>query len=335
MNLLISLIAVTGIGPGIGAEPTAEAWTWQTAAAGQARVKTPRKRLAVMDIELKVDASGAAGAGGAGDVPPPSDFGSGMTEMLTTALAKTGRFVLLERKAIQDILDETRGGVFGGTGQEGEAPPLIQAQALIRGAITEYSYRTSSTGGSISILGGLSGSGSQLEAMVAIDLRIFDPTNGVILDSVRGEGKAKASARNISLDKESVKLSAEQFQSTPLGHATRQAIERAVAQIVEKLEKLVWEARVADVDEEEDGSLSAIYITAGSETGLAEGDRLEVLRPGRALKDPQSGQVIGRARDRSLGFCRIETVQEGLAIAIPEGELRCEMGDVVRIAAAR
>src|SRR5215831_17289523 len=60
----------------------------------------PRMRLAVMDLSgsaLKLQ-TGFAPASTSTTIalPPPSDFARGLTEMLTTALVKTGRFVVLE-----------------------------------------------------------------------------------------------------------------------------------------------------------------------------------------------------------------------------------------------
>src|SRR3990167_1635857 len=60
--------------------------------------KGPRKRIAVMDF---TDSTSGRYYG----------LGSGMAEMLTTALHETGRFIVVERQAVQDVLTEQNFGM--------------------------------------------------------------------------------------------------------------------------------------------------------------------------------------------------------------------------------
>jgi hypothetical protein len=109
----------------------------------------PKKRLAVMEMDVKVFSQSTMNPNMAGgytqtntvSIPMPSDFGTGLTEMLTTSLVNSNRFILLERKALQDIQSEVMLGSGGAVNSETAAKPgaLLGAQALIRGALTEYS----------------------------------------------------------------------------------------------------------------------------------------------------------------------------------------------------
>lgn len=291
----------------------------------------PKKRLAVMDMEVKITAtSSVAPTTGGGvvstntvSIPPPTDFGQGLTEMLTTALVDTKRFILLERKALDDIKAEQARGADGTT-DASSAPPagkLLGAQALVRGAVTEYSYTYSSTNTGASIIPGVSLSTASAEAMVALDIRLYDTTTGQVLDSVRAEGKAKGKAVGIDINKDDFKVSNSNFKQSPLGKATRDAINAAVAAIVKRLEVLPWEARIAELDTGDDGKIVTVYINAGAEVGLKAGDKLEIYRPGRDIVDPETKVVIGRTKDTRLGICTVDTTTPKLSLATPtEGE---------------
>lgn len=300
----------------------------------------PKKRLAVMDMEVKVTSSTAVQPTSSGGlvsttsvtIPPPSDFGTGLTEMLTTALIDSGRFIVLERKSLSDVQAEQTLSA-GGTVDPATAVPtgkLLGAQAIIRGAVTEYTYKHSSTGGNVSALQGIGLAASKAEAMLVIDVRICDAATGQILDSVKADGKAKASASAIDIDKKELKMSASSFTQSPLGQATRQAIDKAVTLICQRMEAYPWEGRIAEIEKDDAGAITGIYVNAGSRMGLKENDVLEVLHAGRALKDPETGVVIGRTKDKRCGTIRLDTMDKDFSIAVVvEGE-GFASGDVVR-----
>ncbi len=325
----------------VGAEAKAKPATAEpkSGRAAVSRYTGPKKRLGIMDMEVKVTATSAMQPMSNGgmtqtttiSIPPPTDFGTGLTEMLTTALVDSGRFICLERKAMMDIQGE-QALMSGPLADAASAPGmgrLLGAQALIRGAVTEYSYNASSTGGSASFLKGIGLAASRAEAVVALDIRIYDAATGVIIDSVRGEGRASASAVGVTVDKPEWQMSTSGFKQTPLGHATRQAIEQAVALICDRMATMPWEGRIADI-EEESVPQPTVYINAGSKVGLKEGDTLRILRPGRTIVDPETRTVIGRTKDAVLGNCRLTSVNEGVSVAEATDGQGFKIGDVVR-----
>lgn len=297
----------------------------------------PKKRLAVSDLEVKITA-GASGSPGASsttaDIQPPADFGTGMTEMLTTALVNSNRFVLLERKYLKDLQDEQALNKTEAVDPTSALKPgsLLGAQAIIRGAITEFSFSKSSTstGGIFGKI--LSGSTSSSVALVALDIRIFDASTGQIIDSVRAEGRAKAKGSDLNISVGDLKVGNSSFANSPLGHATREAIEKAVKLICDRMEKLLWEGRVADVETSGE-TVTSIYIAAGSKEGLKIGDEFEVLHPGRMLVHPQTRVILGRSPDKLAGKCKITAIMADLAVATPTDGKGFAKDDVVRIAA--
>jgi curli biogenesis system outer membrane secretion channel CsgG len=308
----------------------------------------PKKRLAVMDMEVKIIATAAAEPTTTGgivsttsvSIPPPSDFGSGLTEMLTTALVESGRFIVLERKGLADIEAELMLAASGSVDPTSapRAGKLLGAQVLVRGAVTEYAYTRSSTGGTASFLEGIAAgvdvASSKAQASVVLDVRVYEVATGQIMDSVKAEGRASSSAVSLGIDREDWSMATAGFSQTPLGQASRKAIEGAVKAIIDRTAVIPWEGRVAAVDPET-GPASTIYINAGTAAGLKVGDRFEVLEPGREIVDPETRVVIGRAKDTMVGKCQIESLTSSLSCAVPlEGEAFA-VGDVVRMIAAK
>ncbi|MHB8635336.1 MAG: CsgG/HfaB family protein [Fimbriimonadaceae bacterium] len=296
----------------------------------------PKKRLGVMDLEVKVTATAATNPTPQGgtttvqtiDVPQSTDFGTGLTEMLTTALVDSNRFLVLERKALPDIQTEQALSASPSADPNAALKPasILSAQALIRGAVTEFSYKSSSTGGS-GILGNVLGvSHTASEATVVLDIRIYDASTSVILDSVKGVGKVKASGTSANLNVYNVNLGASNFQSSPLGEATRRAIADCVRQICQRMAKIPWEARVADL--EADGQ--TLYINAGSAMGIKQGDEFDIYHPGRDIIDPDTKVVIGRTKDTKCGHVKVDTVTAGLSIAKVVDGSGFAKSDVVR-----
>lgn len=293
----------------------------------------PRLRVAVMDLSgtaLSMQTTYAPQSTSTTvAIPPPAEFARGLTEMLTTALVEAGRFVVLERQAIQQALSEQDFGQSGRVNPE-TAPWVglaVGAQVLVTGDITEYSYQKSSLGGNFSILRAVGATGERLNAMVALDIRLIDAVTGEVVFSRRVEGDA--SATGVAAD---VQIGDQRFGSgfsaqTPLGQASREAIVDAVAAIAEGLEDVPWTGRVVDVRE------GQVYVNAGSDSGVAPGARFEVFVQGEALIDPDTGLNLG-APDRRVGAVVVEAVEEKYAVARPVDGDAFQRGQLLRMAGA-
>lgn len=299
----------------------------------------PKKRLAVVELDSKysttITSQPTANGGDTTEttinIPPPSDFGPGLTEMLTTALIQSNRFVLLERKALTDIQNEQQLGAGAGFDPTAAAKPgaILGAQALVRGTITEYTFKQTSIGGSSAFAKALHVAHGSATASLAMDIRIYDTSTSQILDSVTAKGSATTSGTAADFSVGDLKMGGSGFDSTPLAHATRLAVIDAVRQICDRMEKLPWEGRIADLDADGDKT-TTLYLNAGSASGLKPGDEFEVSHPGRAIIDPESKVVIGRTKDHVEGHCRIDSVTANLSTATPIDGSGFQKDDVVR-----
>ncbi|HWR98804.1 MAG TPA: CsgG/HfaB family protein [Candidatus Methanoperedens sp.] len=120
------------------------------------------------------------------------DIGEGMTDMLTTALFNTNRFIVLERGELGEVLREQDLASSGRIKRGTEAPTgeIEGAELLIVGAITEFEPNAGGVGGGV--LTGVLGLGIGVKtAHIAIDVRIIDAKTSRILAAQSVEGKAQ------------------------------------------------------------------------------------------------------------------------------------------------
>ncbi|NKI34366.1 SH3 domain-containing protein [Wenzhouxiangella sp. XN79A] len=148
----------------------------------------PRARIAVARFENKTADSQ--------NWYSPS-IGDGMADMLTTALVNSGRFIVLERDALDSVLDEQDLGASGRIRSDTAAAigEIEGAELLIVAAVTEFAADSGGTQGRIGggdvgrVLGALAG-GSR-SAHMAIDLRVIDATTSRVLAATSVEGEAR------------------------------------------------------------------------------------------------------------------------------------------------
>jgi curli biogenesis system outer membrane secretion channel CsgG len=280
-------------------------------------------------------------------IPPPSDFSRGLTEMLTTSLVQAGRFTVLERAQLEKVLGEQRFGQSGAvTAQSAaEAGRMLGAQVLVFGDVTEYAYSGTTTGGKASIIGSVAqeAMGSMMDqtvgsvvpkavnasvrrmtAKVGIDLRLVDATTGQVLQSVRGRGSASATGVAADFQKAEQQIAAGIEVQTPLGRASRGAIDDAVKQMAARLASVPWSGVIADVRG------AQIYVNAGSEAGVSPGLELDVFSPEGGVVDPSTGELLG-ANDEKSGSIRIVKVNPRFSIATAVAGGTFRRNDIVRL----
>lgn len=146
----------------------------------------PKARLAVADFEVK-----AAKA--------TNEIGSGLREMLVTALVNSNRFSVVERQALGAVMQEQE-LASSGAAQQGTGPKrgnIKTADLVITAAVTEFEPLASGGkagvggGGGVAsgILGGLLGAALN-KAHMALDIRIIDASTSEVLAATRVQGQA-------------------------------------------------------------------------------------------------------------------------------------------------
>lgn len=289
-------------------------------AGGEAGYAGPKKSIFVGNFESSEVLLGAA-------------TGEGLSAMLTDALVKDGRFIVVERAAFQDIQAEQELGQSGMATPESAVPKgrLIGASATIRGAVTQFEPRAS--GGRIGIGGpGLFGRSTEgmlglsgAQAIVVINLRIIDMATGQVIATSKAEGYASASGFSADVyTAGGMEIGGEAFSNTPLGKAAEQAIREAVGQIAAGMDKLPWSALVVE------NIGGNIYINAGAGANMKEGTILHVYRKVKELTDPATGAAIDTLIDK-IGSIRIQSVREKTSVAtVTEGGAPVR-GDILKL----
>ncbi|MEW6619239.1 MAG: CsgG/HfaB family protein [bacterium] len=276
----------------------------------------PKKRVAVLDFEVKAPGVEAK-------------IGSGMSEMLITALHNTGKSIVLERdnKAFQDMLKEQDLGKADRIKPETAAKfgEILGAQILIKGAVTEFTQFESIKGVGVFVKGITLGGGGVITAQVAVDIRMFDASTGEIIESHRTEQKANTVIVAGGVKVGDVTIGGVDFHKTPLGKATRQAIEDMVGFIEGQLKAKPWEGRIVTVKDER------LIINGGIDVGIKTGDKMEVWTIGEELIDPVTGLSLGREEGQKMGTIEVIEVKEKYSVAIITTGTGFKRNDLVKM----
>ena len=256
------------------------------------------------------------------------DVGGGLAAQLTTALVECGQFVVVERAALADILREQEMAMEKLVSKESAAKvgQILGAQLLVKGSVTEFEQEAAGGGLKLGI-GlpgiGLGGGANTVQAHVGIDLRLIDTSTGQVVRSVRSQGKASKTGVAVGIDVRNMSFGGDAFKNTPLGIATREAIERAVRAVQEHMDRVPWAGRVMDVVADK------VYINAGRDANVKVGDVFQVTQVLRELIDPETGAVRGVIENR-LGQVEVEAVEDNFAVGHMRGAALPKRGDLVK-----
>ncbi|MCX7824116.1 MAG: hypothetical protein N2689_00980 [Verrucomicrobiae bacterium] len=273
-----------------------------------------KKRIAVTKFENKSNYQGQV------------ELGTGFADSLADALIKTGRFIVVERQEIKNVMQEQDFAVSGRTAETTTGPKIGQiltAQIQITGSITHVETQASGGGQSFGFgpvrLGRSGGT-----ATVTIALRIIDTTTGQVLDSQQIKGVAKKSGLSIGFSDGHFSGGMSDLKKTPLGDAVIDAINQAVNIITSRLEQVPWQGRIVKAEGDK------IFINAGSNFGIRVGDRFTCYKPGQPLVDPDTGLNLG-SKDTKYGQIEVVDVQEKFSVCKPVGGTGFADKDIIKI----
>lgn len=267
-----------------------------------------RSRIAVLDFDL-ADTSGSSSYGNLFRGKGPA---RGIGDLLTNRLVQSGRYVVVERSRIDEILREQNFGQSGrvDASTAAEIGRILGVELVVIGSITRFNTGDSETGGSgcirVPILGCVGGSVRNHNAEVELTARLVNTTTAEIVVAAEGSGEAKQDGVRINTSAGGANTS-----SDNTGKMVSDAAEAAVNQLAENLvgstsssastQSLptlpATNALIADI------SGSTVVINHGSGNGFRVGMILSVERVDRVITDPITGEEI-RTMTTSIG--RIE-----------------------------
>tara|TARA_B100000780_G_scaffold166322_1_gene116394 strand:- start:2441 stop:3400 length:960 start_codon:yes stop_codon:yes gene_type:complete len=194
-------------------------------------------------------------------------MGKQAVDILSTKLASSGKFILLERQDLQLIEDELQIA-------NNEDYQKIGADYLIIGSITEFGRKNI---GQSKIF-----SRSKTQIVEAgISVRLIDVTTGQIIYSEEAKGQAETSNKTtFGLGKRT------DYDSTLSDKAISMAISQLVENIINNCLNRPWKSYFLSYDTD------GIIISGGASQGLRLGDNFNVFSKGRKIKNPQTGMLI-------------------------------------------
>src|ERR1041385_3107804 len=305
-----------------------------------AAVAQDKKRVAVMNFEYGTVQSGLSAIFGSN-----IDVGKGIADMLVDRLVNDGVYSVIERKALDKLIAEQNFSNSDRADPSSAAKigKLLGVNAIVIGSITQFGRDDKSTnigGGAIGGITGRFGVGGggkrEAKAVVEITARLVDVNTGEILISAPGKGQSTRSGTTLlgaggsssGAGAGMTDMSSKNFGATILGEATNKAVTEVASKVEAGAARLptvvvAVEGVVADV------SGSHLGLNVGSHAGVKVGDKLQVTRSGREIKDPATGKVIRRT-DSALGEVAITEVDAQSSVGTYTGTPGVKVGDRVK-----
>ena len=184
-------------------------------------------------------------------------------DILSSKLAQSGKFILLEREDLDVLVKEA-----------GESMSKIGADYIILGSITEFGRKNEGNEGVFS-----SSKTQTVEAGVSI--RLVEAATGLIIYSDEAKGYAETTT------KQTLGLGGTAgFDATLSDKAISAALSQLVENIINKCMDKPWRSYLLAEDQ------GSYIIAGGASQGLAAGDKFNVYKKGRKVKNPQTGMEI-------------------------------------------
>lgn len=209
-------------------------------------------------------------------------------ESLLRELGRTGLFVLV---ALSDFPGDPK--EFIKEGQEYDLNRISRVvapmgvSAVIEGKVIDLEARK--IGDSVGVF-----RSEKVMVEAKVRLRIVAGRSGREIFNQLASAKEEASATQVGSHS---RISAEDPRLVT--ESTRKAYLSLLPQVIQSIEKLNWEGRVAMVSGEK------VYINAGRLSGIQVGDLLKVSEDGSEIFDPETGRFIGLAPGRMKGTLEI------------------------------
>jgi curli biogenesis system outer membrane secretion channel CsgG len=271
-----------------------------------------KKKVIVGTFENKASHSWYHGA-------PP---GTGMADMLITALVKSGKFKVYERAALDELLKEKNLSMSDLANPSANvANKLSIGDYLVKATITEFGYKEKKIGGSIKKTFIKGGSLTEYSGRVGVDLRIIDIGTSEVLYAEEVAESEKSRSIGFSTSEFSFG-DANRFDDHVVGKATRKVINKIVDKLAEQSVKTPWSGILIVADE-------FLFIDGGTELGIVSGMQFDVKRYGKEVKHPKTGKVLKVLYD-DVGLVKATEVEDGITTVEAVSGSGFQEGDIVR-----
>ena len=293
-----------------------------------------KKRVAVFDFD---NAAVKSGMSSPFFTTGQANLGKAVADLLLNRLVQSGSVSVIERSALDKVLSEQNltNSDRADALTAAKIGRILGVDAIILGSITQYDFDDKTTGGGGARLGGFGGSSMKVKhdskASVQISARLVSPDTAEVISVAQGSGVVEK--KGVKVDIRDTSRSMAVFTGATNSPLMTEAMDHAVTELATRLDgnltKLpprtpVIEGLVADA-----ASSGRLILNVGANHGVKQGDRLQVWRLGKEVRDPATGRLLMRD-DTLLGEAVINTVQEISSIASYGGTEAVKVGDIVK-----
>ena len=246
---------------------------------------------------------------------------NGIEAIVIDSLSQTGRFRLVERTELGDVLAEQDLASSGRVAKPSGAKTgnVLGAEYLVQLVVTDYETNTSGTDGAVGgllrskvpLLGGIKAGKST--GRVGLNVRLIDAETSEITFTKQIEAVINESSFGFGGVGWGSDLALggflNSYSKTPVGQAVIAGVNQAVFELIKQVGAKPAEGSIVKAD------AAQIYTNLGADS-VAVGDRLQVMKKGEELIDPETGISLGGSMT-SLGEIEVSQVQEKFSIARP------------------
>ncbi len=273
------------------------------------------------------------------------DIGQGIAAMMTKRIAQDGKYTVVERRKVANIMKEqdfaASNRVKQGTGAR--IGQIRGAELTMMGDIVVFGRddRRNGGGGGVVVGGvGVGGGGYKAtdKAVVVLDYRIVDTeTSEVVLSGeARGESKRTSKGGGGGFFVGGIgagggfNMTSSNFAETIIGEATMDAVDKLAMDVNSKALTGGAESRENDLDARvADVNGSSITINAGNAAGLHAGQTFTIYHKGKEIKDPTTGEVLD-VQTTPMGTLTLTVVRDKISTGNYAGGGTPVVGDIVR-----
>ncbi len=292
-----------------------------------------KKRVAIFDFDNAAAPGGISSPFFAMNGP---NLGKAAADLLITKLVQDGNVIVVERNAIDKLLAEQNLTNSDRTDPVTAAKlgRVLGVDAIILGTITHYDFEDKTTGGGGSRFGGFGGSSTKtkhdIKADVTISTRLVSPDTAEVLAVSQGTGQVNRKGVKVDIRDAGAYMMMGGTANNPI---MNECMDNAIAQLAADLEQAfpkvpphipVINGMVANADDP-----GRLVLNVGAHDGVKLGDRLQVWRVGKEVKDPETGKLLMRD-DKLLGEAVITQVNDIFSIAQYEGTESVRVKDLVK-----
>lgn len=272
------------------------------------------------------------------------NIGQGIRALMVKRIVDTNKLTVVERAKVDNLMKEQDFGVSGRVkqGTQAKIGEIRGAKLALMGDIVTFGRDDEKKGGSLGGIGGglvgRIGAGRKTDkAVVVLNYRIVNIETSEVLTAGEAKGESKRTSTSIGgfmggwrgAGGAQVDMTSSNFAETIIGEAVTAAVDQLAADLAGKsdmissnIPKVSIEARIAAI------TGNSVTINAGSTGGVTAGMEMDVLRVGKEIKDPVSGEVLD-VETTPLGTLKITSVRDRVASGEYSGPA-AKVGDMVK-----